>query len=126
MRYWTLLAVTATTLWFAAAPAQQPSPTKDGLKRFERFLGSAHSGGAERRVAIHVWLIPNDRKVEDLERPFRGLTVVEVRGGSVYTADGGERKRRMAGEFWTVPAGGKVAFETREDSAAVQTTVVGD
>ncbi len=126
MRHWTLLTLTATTLWFAAAPAQQLSPAKDGLKRFERFLGSARSAGAERRVAIHVWLIPNDRKVEDLERPFRGLSVVEVRGGSVYTAGGGEHKRRLAGEFWTVPAGGKVAFETREDSAAVQVTVVGE
>ncbi len=123
MRHWTLLALTVATLWFAVAPAQQPALAKDGLKRFERFLGSARSAGAERRVAIHVWLIPNDRKVEDLERPFRGLTVVEVRGGSVYTAGG---KRRLAGEFWTVPAGGKVALETREDSAAVQTTVVGE
>jgi hypothetical protein len=126
MRHWILLAVMVATLWFAAALAQQPSPVKDGLKRFERFFGSVRSGGSERRVAIHVWLIPNDRKVEDLERPFRGLTVVEVRGGSVYAAEGGERKRRLAGEFWTVPTNGKVAFETREDSAAVQTTVVGE
>jgi hypothetical protein len=132
MRHWILLVVTAATLWSAPARAQQPSPVKpsppagNGLKRFERFLGAARSAAAERRVAIHVWLIANDRKVEDLERPFRGLTVVEVRGGSVYVASGGERKRRLAGEFWTVPAGDKVTFETHEDSATVQTTVVGE
>jgi hypothetical protein len=127
MRSWILLAVTAVTLWFGAALAQQPSPQKAGLKRFERFVGAIRSVGAERRVAIQVWLIPNDRKVLDLERPFRGLTVIEVRGGSVYTKGGdGEPKRRLAGEFWTVPPGGMVTFETRDDSAAVQTTVVGE
>jgi len=126
MRHWILIVMTAVTFWFAAF-SQQQSPVKAGLKRLERFVGSIRSAGSERRVAIQVWLIPNDQKVLDLVQPFRGLTVVEVRGGSVYTTGGdGEPRRRLAGEFWTVPAGGKVTFETRDDSASVQTTVVGE
>src|SRR5262249_54739880 len=118
-----LLAVVAAAALAAHAGAQ-PGPARDAVRRFVRFVGPVRTAAGERRLAIHVWLIPNDHKVEALELPFRGRTVVEVRGGSVFTRSGGQRKRRRAGEFWTVPAGDKVSFETEDDSAAVQTTGV--
>jgi hypothetical protein len=96
------------------------------VQRLERFAGTTRLGGNDTRVAIDTWLLPNRYKIEALELPLRGLTVLEVRGGSVVTIIDGQRRKRQAGEFWTVPAGVQIGLETEDDSAAIQTTVIAE
>ena len=126
MRGWSVV-----VLVLAAGPqivrAQTPSPpAPEQVRRIERFLGRTAARGAGARVGIDVWLVPNGRTIEGLPLPLTGLTIVEVRGGSVTRVLEGGRKRFRAGEFWTVPPGGRVSFETEDDSAALQTTVLGE
>ena len=125
MRQGTALALAVLAAWPTLARAQSPSPVPGPVvQRQMRFAGTTRLRGAQVRVAIDVWLVPDHHRVEKLKLPLQGLTVVEVRGGTLFATVAGQRTRRRAGEFWTVPADGSVAFETEDDSAAIQTTVV--
>jgi hypothetical protein len=117
-----IAAATIAVDWLAGAHAvAQVAPD---VARFERFAGATILGGKELRVSIQNWLIPNRTKIEALELPLSGLTVVELRGGSLITIIQDERRNRQPGEFWTLPPGVKMGLETEDNSAAIQTTVI--
>jgi len=78
------------------------------------------------RVDIRLWSIAGGQRIASLELPFRGLTIVEVRGGRVSTIIDGRRVERRVGEIWSVPAGSTMQLETGDDMATLQTTVIGD
>lgn len=122
--------VGATVLALAAATplVSQPKPTPAprapaGVERLERFHGTVRIGDKDVSVAIDTWLIPNGQKIDALPLPLRGSMVVELRGGTIVTIIGGRRVKRRPGEFWTVPAASSMALETKDDSAAIATTV---
>jgi hypothetical protein len=111
-------------LLFLTTPrAQTRSPD---VQRIERFRGSVRLAGKEVRVAIDTWLLPNATTIENLQLPLHGNTVMELRGGSVFTSIDGKRLKRSPGDFWTVPPTAPVRLETENDSAAVQSTVVAE
>jgi hypothetical protein len=125
MRRWVFLIIVIAVIsaWRISLHAQTPLAAGP-VQRIERFAGTTRSGGKELRVAIDNWLIPNRQKIDGLELPLRGLTTVELRGGSIITIINGQRRKRQAGEFWTVPAGATMGLETEDDSAAIQTIIV--
>lgn len=119
----TLLVGLLLGLLLTAPRAQTRSPD---IQRIERFHGSVRLAGKDVRVAIDTWLVPNGATIENLPLPLRGNTVMELRGGSVVTVIDGNRVKRTAGDFWTVPAAAPVRLETENDSAALQSTVVAE
>jgi len=109
----------------AAAPAPV-TPVAVGtraafpLDRFEGALALAEVNGAERRIVVTIrnWTIQNGHRVDDF--PVPGLMVVQVRGGSLTTIVGGQRRRRGTDEFFVVPSGTKLSLETDDDTASFQ------
>jgi hypothetical protein len=106
-----------------APQAQTRSPD---IQHIERFRGSVRLAGKDVHVAIDTWLVPNATTIENLQLPLHGNTVMELRGGSVVTIIDGNRLKRAAGDFWTVPSTSPVRLETENDSAALQSTVVAE
>jgi hypothetical protein len=127
MRRWSFPLVLAATLaagWLACTGALAQVQTQADAARIERFDGATIAGGKKLRVTIQTWLIPDRTKIQALELPAAGLTVAELRGGSLVTIIQNQRQVRHAGEFWTVPPGVKMGLETEDSSAALQTTVI--
>jgi hypothetical protein len=114
-------ALCATAGVFAATP----SPDR-AVDRVQRFDGTVKVEGKVVRVAIDTWLIVNGRKIDALALPLRGQTVYELRGGTLFTVIAGRRQKRAAGELWALPASARSAFETGDDSAVLQTTVIAE
>jgi hypothetical protein len=77
-------------------------------------------------VDIRLWSIAGGQRIAALELPFRGLTIVELRGGRLATVIGDQRVERTLGEIWSVPAGTPIQIETGDDMATLQTTVIGE
>lgn len=77
------------------------------------------------RVDIRLWSIAGGQRIAALDLPFRGLMIVELRGGRVTTILDGRRVERRVGEIWSVPVGSTMQLETGEDMATFQTTVIG-
>jgi hypothetical protein len=111
-------------LLFLTAPRAQTRPPD--IQHIERFRGSVRLAGKDVRVAIDTWLLPNATTIENLALPLHGNTVMELRGGSLFTTIAGQRLKRSAGDFWTVPSTSPVRLETEDDSAALQSTVVAE
>lgn len=122
-RIGTPLAGLFLVLSLTAPRAQTRSPD---IQRIERFRGSVRLAGKDVRVAIDTWLVPSDTTIEKLALPLQGNTVMELRGGTVFTSIDGARLKRSAGDFWTVPPTTPVRLETENDSAALQSTVVAE
>ena len=116
------IALILSSLAFAQ---ERPAP----YSRTERFVGTLTLRRPQPRqvsVAIHHWIIRSRQQIAALELPVKGLAIVQLRGGSVVTTVGGERRKRTEGEFWTVPAGTAMGVETEDDSAILQTVVVAE
>jgi hypothetical protein len=122
-----LLAIVAAAPLFSL-PEPTPSRRTGSVpsKRIERFDGTIRVADREVRVTIDTWLIPNGQNIEGLDLPLRGLTIVELRGGSIVTIIDGRRVKRRSGDFWTVPPTSRMALQTEDDSAALATTVVAE
>ena len=73
---------------------------------------------------IQRWSIAGGQRIAALKRPFRGLAIVELRGGRVTTIIDGQRVDRRVGEIWSVPLGSTMELETGDDMATLQTTVI--
>lgn len=125
----------ATRSAAAAAPAQEQQPPREPifghrLDQFERFSGETTirtaDGDRNVRVDVRNWIIGSGMRIDELPLPFRGLMVVQLRGGELTTVIDDERQERLEGEIWTVPAGVAMRLETEDDSAIVQTVVVGE
>jgi hypothetical protein len=118
--------VALLALLHAIGSAQQPAkdtPT-DRVQRIPRFAGTTQLEGKEVRVSIDTWQVLDRTKLDALKLPLQGVTVVELRGGHLYTVIQGKRERRETGDFWTLPSEVDMGIETEDDSAALQTTTV--
>ena len=118
--------VALLALLHAVGSAQQPAKdtATDRVQRIKRFEGTTQLDGKEVRISIDTWQILNRTKLDTLKLPLPGITLVELRGGSLYTVIQGKRERREAGDFWTLPSEVDMGIETENDSAALQTTTV--
>lgn len=118
--------VALLALLHAIGSAQQPAKdiAADRVQRIKRFEGTTQLDGKEVRISIDTWQILNRTKLDILNLPLPGVTLVELRGGSLYTVIQGKRERREAGDFWTLPFEVGMGIETENDSAALQTTIV--
>lgn len=106
------------------------------IQKFERFDGTtmmremASDGSITAESGIHVdihnWMIGGGVRLEDLIPERQGLMIVQLRNGEVTTIVNGERVERREGEFWTIPDGVQMGIETEDDSAILQTVVVGE
>jgi quercetin dioxygenase-like cupin family protein len=119
--------VLALALALAAPLKPDPAGT---VRAVPRFQGTTQVRVGERtesvRVDIRLWTIAGGQRIAALELPFRGLTIVELRGGRLTTVIEGQRVARSLGEIWSVPAGTPVQVETGDDMATFQTTVIGE
>lgn len=61
-------------------------------------------------------MIAGKRKVE-ISEP--GFLLVELRGGNVSTVIDGKEEKRVPGDFWTVPAQGKMTIQVTGESAGL-------
>jgi hypothetical protein len=128
-----VLPLAALALWAlptASASAQAaPAQGAPAIQSVIRFQGVTVVRDAARtdsvRVDIRDWSLAPGMRAAALEMPFRGLMIVELRGGRVTTIIDGRRAQRTAGEIWSVPAGGTMQLETGDDMATLQITVVG-
>jgi hypothetical protein len=118
----TLVLIAMATLFPGLAGQAREETSTSRIQPLQRFLGSVHVSKREVRVAIHTWLIPNAQKIEKLNLPTSGFTVVELRGGSLVTIINGKREKRTGSSFWTAGSFSTMSIETEEDSAAIQTT----
>jgi quercetin dioxygenase-like cupin family protein len=114
------------TVWTVLAQqplAQQP------LQPQEIFSGAVslqRPQASKVNIAIHLWTIRGWQQHAALEVPGRGTLVVQLRAGSLTTVIGGRRQERKEGEFWTVPAGVTMGVETGQDTATLQTVLIGE
>lgn len=118
----------ATALVALAAPVGGQPTSRGGVEMRSVFEGQtmAREGGrASARVDIRVWSVRGRQRVAALKFPFRGVTIVELRAGQVTTIIDGRRVERREGEIWSVPAGGVMQLETDDDTAVLQTTLIG-
>ena len=65
---------------------------------------------------LRHWIIPGKRTVE-ISEP--GFLLVELRGGKVSTVIDGKEEKRVPGDFWTVPAKGKMTIQVTGESAGL-------
>lgn len=75
----------------------------------------------ETNVRIQNVAIVGGQKVESIGLRSNGIVIMQLRGGELTTVIDGKRQERKEGEFWTVPAGAKISFETEDDTATIQT-----
>lgn len=125
-----LLIITLVALTPALAQVQ---PRPEGVRRFDIFQGTTRvrmrdAQGAARLVDVDVsvqnWIVNERQKVDALPVQYKTLMVVQVNGGEITTVIQGEKQKRKENEFWTVPAGTAMGFETGNDSASIQTIAV--
>jgi len=76
-----------------------------------------------KRVQLRQWIIEGGQKISI---PVEGTMLIELKAGELATVIAGKREERREGEFWTVPKGATILFETGDDSAVIETTVVSD
>jgi quercetin dioxygenase-like cupin family protein len=111
---------------FGVAFAQERLAPYARTERFAGTLTLRRPQSREVNLVIHQWIIRSRQKIAALDLPMKGVVVVQLRGGSLVTIIGGERRKRTEGEFWTVPPGTTMGIETEDDSAIVQTVVVAE
>ena len=123
-----LLALTAAMLVsLAPGAAQQISQGRITARSvFQGQIPGREGDGAPPRVDIRLWSIRGHQRVAGLVLPLRGVMIVELRAGEVTTIIGGRRVERREGDIWTVPEDAVMQLETEDDTAVIQTTVVGD
>jgi hypothetical protein len=76
-----------------------------------------------KRVQVLQWIISENQRISI---PVEGTMLIELKAGELATIIGGMRVERREGEFWTVPKGANVIFETQDDSAVIETTIISD
>ncbi len=92
-------------------------------ERFPRLAAAAPSeqGKAAPRVAVDVWIVHNQQKVERLE--VSGLVLCELRAGvRMVTVIDGQREERHEGDHWLVAPGQSMGIETDRYAVIIQTT----
>jgi hypothetical protein len=120
-----IVAVTPT-----AAAAQQPQGQgKPGtVEATQRFQGTTRVGPPGSpdsvRVDVRLWSIAGRQKITQLELPFTGDLIAELRGGRLTTVIDGRRAERHEGEIWLLPVGTRMSLETMGDMATLQTWLV--
>lgn len=136
----TIVGITAVLILFwQLAPAQQdektPPVNKEALREpSERFNGTTKVRIRDRngetrvvdvRVSIHNWILNGQQRLSSLPFRSQGFLIVQLRGGSLTTIINGQRQERKEDEFWTVPSESQMGLETEDDSAIIQTIVIG-
>ena len=114
----------------AQTESAKPSESMAGWKAFrmqERFAGSLQAKSPSGRtvslnVGTRVWTIeaslgPQHLKVDQ-------FTVFQLRGGKLTTEIKGEKKDRVADEFWAVPAGATMEIRLKGETALLEATSV--
>lgn len=118
--------VLASAMGVALNAQQSSAPSSYPVRHIGQYSSTVQAKGKQVRVAIDSWTIVNRQKIEALDLPLKGTTLVEVRTGSLLTTINGRQEKRRAGDFWIVPAGTKMALETENDTASIQTTVIAE
>ncbi len=132
---------------FRTHQAQTPGPTPEGgtaapkptagespgkppsqgiMKSGDRFAGSLalrakDNQSRQARVAIADWIIYDHQK-EKISA--EGLLIFHLRAGEVTTIINGQKQDRKEDDFWSVPSGTAIEFETDRDTAAMQVWTV--
>jgi quercetin dioxygenase-like cupin family protein len=75
----------------------------------------------ETNVRIQNVAIVGGQKLDSIGLRSDGIVIIQLRGGKLTTIIDGKRQQRKEGEFWTVPAGARMTFETEDDTATIQT-----
>jgi hypothetical protein len=76
-----------------------------------------------KRIQVHQWIIEG---MQEISIPVEGTMLIELKAGELTTIIAGTREERHEGEFWTAPKGDTMIFETKDDSAVIETTIVSD
>jgi hypothetical protein len=115
------------TLVFAQPrPDGGQAPAVTPRMQFEGHLPAGQPGAKERQIALRQFsILPRQREVQ-LELPGRGLLLVQLRAGGLTTVIGGERQRRLEGEWWTASPPSAMRLETGDDTVVVDTILILD
>jgi hypothetical protein len=93
-------------------------------ERFPRLApppATPEQGKAVPRVAVDLWIVHNQQKVERLD--VSGLVLCELRGGvRMVTVIDGKREERHEGDHWLVAPGQSMGIETDRYAVVIQTT----
>ena len=121
--------VCLTTLLLGLSLAQEPA-AQSQIRPTERFNGTVsvrmrNGERAQVRVAVHNWIIHGGQKNLTLPFPAQGFLIAQLRSGEAFTVINGQRQERREGEFWTVSSEKSMAIETEDDSAIIQTIIIG-
>ena len=117
------------TLLLGLSLAQQPSNPSQ-IRPTERFNGtmSVRMRSGERSqvtVSVHNWIIHGGQKNYTPPFPAQGFVIAQLMQGEAATIINGQRQERREGEFWTVASEKMMAIETEDDSAIIQTIIIG-
>ena len=104
-----------------------PKPGTDPgsqLKFVDYFRGRATFPGTREPadVTLRHWSIAGSVRLTRF--PEDGFLIVELRGGHLVTVIGGERRERLDGDIWTVPADATMSIETGNDMAVIEVMAV--
>ena len=99
------------------------------LQKFERFSGTIKSKAfTDKGVGIYMFnqIIGERQNIKSFQTPFKGLAIVQLRGGKLKTISKGVTQNRTEGEIWTIPAHQSMQFLTDDDAATVQVIVINE
>ena len=117
----------AATVWLTAHTQQVAAGRVRTVDRFQGVTVLQTPDGTQPvRVTIQNWSFGGGLKIDELKLPLRGTVVVHLRGGELTTVINGKRERRQEGDYWTVDPGVSMGIETGDDSATIQTVLVGE
>ena len=112
--------VVASALPGWAQPGQRPATTHPyaalagRLETELRFATDlAFPGGPSFQVKIYDWLMGPRQEFQDF--PLEGLATIEVKAGEVEVTVDGVTSVRQEGEFFVVPAQGKLSLRIRPE-----------
>ncbi len=100
---------------FAETPAAHDLTRRDRLEAATTVMNKEGKPLPVNGTLRH-WIIPGKRTVE-ISEP--GFLLVELRGGKVNTVIEGKEEKRVPGDFWTVPANGKMTIQVTGESAGL-------
>jgi hypothetical protein len=95
--------------------------TPERLPRLAAAPVTPEQGKAAPRIAVDLWIVHNQQKVERLD--VSGLVLCELRGGvRMVTVIDGKREERREGDHWLVAPGQSLGIETDRYAVVIQTT----
>ena len=110
----------------AQGTAQQQTRFLRASLLHESLSFDTPNGRLQVPALFEKFTIEGFQRLPELDFPFEGLLLVQLRAGEMTTVIDNERVERTVGEFWMVPPGRKMGVQTEDDKVILATYLIGE